>query len=359
MPVSLGILLINFGEPDDAALDKVTAFLERIFAQNAALEGHTDEAAAARTRHLARDRAPALVAAYEAIGGSPLNRQAEGQADALRNELSRRRTSARVYTAYQFTDPSIPQAVAQARTDGVTTLAAVPGYPLCGQSTTVAAIDAVRTALDATDWQPRFVSVAGWHYLPAYVQLWAGHIRAFVAQRRLDLSDADTLLYFSVHGTPVKYLRDGNRYDRYVAEHCAAVAAALGAPRYGVGFQNHTNRRIAWTQPDNEDRIRLASERRLVVVPISFLREQSETLSELDHELREHVESLGKEYHRVPVPHDDPALPGLLADMLEDLVAADARVRGVLTRCRCRARDGTWCTNGARDLPPSPYVAEA
>jgi len=358
-PVSLGILLINFGEPDEPTPEKVSAYLERIFLQNAALEGHTDDAAVARSRQLARDRAPALLEEYRTIGGSPLNAQAEAQAGALRAEMARRGDDARIYSAYQFTDPSIAQAVTQARADGVDTLLAFPGYPLCGHSTTVEAINAVRRALDAERWQPRFVSIAGWHWHPAYEALWTGHISRFTALHALDLTSADTLLYFSVHGTPLKYLRDGNRYDRYVFEHCAAIALAVGADRYGVGFQNHTNRRVAWTQPDNEERIRDAIERRLVVVPISFLREQSETLAELDHGLRAFAQALGKEFHRVPVPHDDVALAPLMADLIAEALADAPGADRALSRCRCRPDDGTWCTNGARELPPSPFAPAA
>jgi len=354
--MSLGVLFINFGEPDEPTLEKVTSFLERIFLQNASLEGHANEAAVARTRQLARDRAPRLLEEYEEIGGSPLNAQSEAQAAAFAAELARRGVEARVYSAYQFTDPTIAQKVAEARADGVTTLVAMPGYPLCGQSTTVAALNDVRAALDALGWQPRFLGLSGWHHNAAYLGLRAGHIRAFVEEHGLDLDDPDTLLYFSMHGTPLKYLREGNRYDRYVFEHCRDVAGALGAERWAVGFQNHTNRRIPWTQPDNEDRIREVRERRLVVAPISFMKEQSETLAELDHELREFVEGLGKDFFRVPIPHDAPELVAYWADLVTEVTAADPAVNGVLGKCRCRPGDGTWCTNGFREVPPSPYL---
>jgi ferrochelatase len=357
--MSLGVLLINFGEPDEPDLDRVTAFLERIFLQNASLEGHASDAAVARTRQLARDRAPGLLEEYRRIGGSPLNGQSEAQAESLRAELGRRGVVARVYSAFQFTDPSIADTVAQARSDGIQTLVAMPGYPLCGQSTTVAALDDVRAALLDQDWHPRFLGLAGWHHHPVYLRLRVGQIRRFVEQRGLDLDDPDTLLYFSAHGTPLKYLREGNRYDRYVHEHCQDVARALGTDRSATGFQNHGNRGIPWTRPDNEDCLRQVAERRLVVIPISFMKEQSETLAELDHELREFVEGLGKEFHRVPVPWDDPGLPLLFADLLAQLVSDDPGALGLLGPCRCRPRDDTWCTNGLRDLPPSPYVPAA
>jgi ferrochelatase len=356
--MSLGLLFINFGEPDEPTIEKVTSFLERIFLRNASLEGHTDEAARARSRELARQRAPALLEAYEAIGGSPMNAQSARQAEAVHEQLLRRGVRTRVYTAFQFTDPWIAACVSRARDDGVETLIAVPGYPLCGQSTTAAALEDVETALGSGGGSMRLLALAGWHHHVDYVRLHADHIDEYVRAHGLDLSRPDTILYFSVHGTPLKYLASGNRYDRYAFEHCRDVAAAAGADRYAVGFQNHGNRRIPWTQPDNERRIRDLEERRLVVVPISFMKEQSETLSELDMELRAFVESLGKELHRVPVPHDHPAFAAYLADRIEELLSRDPGASGALSRCRCCPGSGIWCTNGSRDLPPSPYASE-
>ncbi len=357
--MSIGVLVLNFGEPDEATLEKATPYLERIFLQNASLEGHADEAAVARARQLAAARAPGLVEAYEAIGGSPLKEQADAQALALEHELSARGADVRVYSAFQFTDPSVFEMVRRARADGVDTLVALPVYPMCGYSTTVAALDDVQSALDRLGWTPRVVGISGWHHHPDYVEMRSSHIRAFAEEHGLDLNEPDTVLYFSVHGTPVRYLEHG-RYDRYVFEHCRDVAQRLGADRYEVGFQNHVNRRIRWTQPDNEDAIEARGERRLVVVPISFMHEQSETLDELDREVRAFVEGLGKELYRVPVPHDDPRFPRLLADLVVRALVDDPEADGLLSRCRCCPMDGTWCTNGTRELPPSPYVpAEA
>jgi len=350
----IGVLVVNFGEPDEPTLAKVEPFLERIFLQNAGLE--PDEAARTRARQLARERAPGLVEEYEAIGGSPLNRQARAQADALRGELSGRGWDVSTYSVFQFAPPFVRDGVAEARENGIDLLVALPAYPICGASTTVAAIADVRGALDDLEWSPRFVGVAGWHHHPAYVDVRVENIRKFLTESSLDLGRPDTLLYFSVHGTPIRYLTQGNRYDRYVDEHCRTIAERLRADRYAVGFQNHTNRRIPWTQPDNEQCIRQARERRLVVVPISFMHEQSETLAELDIELRQLAESLGKEFHRVPVPYDDPHFILALADIMTELVEGPSGDVPELSRCRCVDCDPVWCTNGDRELPPSPFV---
>lgn len=351
----IGVLVVNFGEPDEPTLDKVESYLERIFAQNMDLEDRSAQTGLERARQLATARAPGLMEVYVRIGGSPLNEQADAQAAALRGTLGQRNWDVQVYSAFQFTSPSIAGKVAEARRDGVETLVGLPIYPICGKSTTVEALKRIRVALSDLEWRPPFVGVSGWHHHPAYVRFRTDHIRTFLKERRLDVTDADTVLYFSVHGTPIKYLNEGNRYDRYVEEHCRAIARGLGADRYAVGFQNHSNRGIPWTQPDNEDRIRATRETHLVVVPISFMHEQSETLAELDHDLNRFAEGIGKQFHRVPVPHDDPRFAHFLGDLTAAAITADGSPPAPLTACTCSGVGGVWCTNGGRELPPSPY----
>ena len=346
--------MINFGEPAEPTLQSVTPFLERIFLQNADLE--RDEAALARARKLAADRAPGLLADYLTIGGSPLNAQAEAQSDALQEAIENQGVDARAYAVFQFTPPSIRAGVERAHDDGVDLLVGLPVYPMCGHSTTVAALDTVQTALDQLGWGAPFVGIAGWHHYPDYLSMRVDHIGEFVRSEGLDLDDPETILYFSAHGTPVKYLTEGSRYDRYVEQHCKDIANGLGGVRFAVGFQNHTNRRIQWTQPDNEDRIATLSEKRLVLDAVSFMHEQSETLAELDRDLRALLASQDKEMYRVPVPHDDARFIAVLADLVGEAVRQYQGEHTGLAACRCRPAGDTWCTNGARELGPSPYA---
>ena len=352
----VGVLVINFGEPAEPTIDAVQPYLKRIFLQNFDLEHHRAEEALARAEQLASDRAPRLVEDYRAIGGSPLNAQADAQADALQAVLAGRGLSVTAYSAFQFTPPTIGDRVREAMDDGIERLVILPVYPLCGRSTTVASLGRARSVAARLGWSVPVVGISGWHHVPEYVELRVDGIRAFVESRGLDLTSADTLLYFSVHGTPIKYLDEGNRYDRYVDEHTREIARRVGVgERFAVGFQNHTNRRIEWTRPDNEERIATLAERKLVVVPVAFMHEQSETLAELDHDLRAFVEASGKEYHRVPVPHDDPRFIEVLANLVERVIVHPPTAGDLLSACRCASLPNTWCSNGVRDLPPSPY----
>jgi ferrochelatase len=243
----------------------------------------------------------------------------------------------------QFTQPSIADAVDAARADGVDVLVALPVYPLCGASTTVAALEELARAVAALDWSVDLREISGWHTHPLYTELRADGIRRTAAAAGIDLASPRARLVFSAHGTPIKYLRAGSRYDVYVRDGCARVAAAAGVAGYVIGYQNHANRPVEWTQPAIEDVIADVDADAVVVVPISFMHEQSETLAELDVELREHAEERGLAFHRVPVPHDDARFATVLADLVEERIGA-APADG-LGACLCRPSVRALCRN--------------
>jgi len=344
--MTIGVAVLNFGEPAEPTRENVLDYLERIFMNNADLEGDTtEEEARQRSRQLAERRAGGLIEEYEEIGGSPLNPQATAQADALEAELQARGLDAKTYVGMQFTEPFISDAVEAAREDGVDELVGLPVYPLCGASTTVASLEELTDAVDERDWDVPVHEITGWHKHPTYNRLRAENIAEFAGQEGVDLTDEDTELVFSAHGTPAHYLDEGSRYDTYVQEFCDVMAAELGVDGYTLGFQNHGNRDIPWTEPDVEEAIESVDAERVVVEPISFMHEQSETLSELDDELREEAEEVGLEFHRVPVPHDDERFASVLADLVEPFVADFDPSYYQFRQCQCKDTPGTMCLN--------------
>ncbi|MCH7892347.1 MAG: ferrochelatase [Gemmatimonadetes bacterium] len=243
---------------------------------------------------------------------------------------------------------SWPTLDAAAQAAGVDQLVALPIFPLCGRSTTIAALDDVQVAVDKLSWDVPLREITGWHRHPAYRRLRADAILAYVKRNGVDLHASDTRLVFSAHGTPLKYLADGPRYVNYVEEACRNVARELGISDYTLGYQNHTNRDIEWTVPEIQTVIREIDATRVIVDAVSFMHEQSETLGELDGELRKIAEEAGLEFHRIPIPHDDPAFAELLADLVEDVLRPEPIMGELgLRRCLCRATPTTFCLNAA------------
>jgi ferrochelatase len=340
-----GVLFINFGEPREPTIEEVVPFLERIFLLNASLEGKASvERQRARAHELAVQRAPGLIEEYEEIGGSPLNAQAEAQARETINLLRERGHDVIGYSCFQFMEPAVEQAVKSAFAEHVELLVALPVYPICGPSTTIAALEAVRSAVDGLGWEVALREISGWHTHTAYLDLRADAVRQLAIGRDLDLGDPSTRLVFSAHGTPLKYLEQGSRYVLYTEHNCAAVSEALGCSDYELGYQNHANRPIAWTQPDIDRVIAEVDAETVVVDACSFMHEQSETLAELDVDLREQAEARGLRFERVPVPHDHAQFIHLLADLIEPFITGKFEAAG-FRPCRCRATSSTYCLN--------------
>lgn len=345
------VLLLNFGEPENAVVEEVVPFLRRIFGINDRLDDSSTGAAHERAQKLAELRAPGLIEDYERIGGSPLRAQAQEQADLLETELTRRGHDVVCILGMQFTEPFIVDAIRRARAAGAEQIIALPMYPLCGPSTTVAALERVEADMRTQLWSVPVRQISGWHRHPAYVEFRAGAIRDVMTRSGLSFDDPRTKLVFSAHGTPMKYIREGSRYDTYVREFCADVARAVGAADYVIGYQNHTNRPIEWTQPDVERVIAEIDADRVVVDPVSFMHEQSETLSELDHELRAAAEARGLAFHRVPIRHADPAFITFLADLTAPFLAATEQKQpaaGDAPWSPCRCKPGAYCLNAVR-----------
>lgn len=351
------ILLLNFGEPEHASLDEVVPFLHRIFTMNNSLEGHAGDAARQRAQRLAEARAPGLVEEYELIGGSPLMSQAREQGALVEAELRRRGHDVVAILGMQFTPPFIADAVRQARAAGAGRIIALPVYPLCGPSTTVAALERLQSDLRQQLWSVPVHEVTGWHRHEEYLKLRGDAIREVLHANDLSFEDPRTRLVFSAHGTPMKYIEEGSRYAIYVRDFCKALAAGVGAPDYVIGYQNHTNRPIDWTQPDIGRVIAEVDADRVVVDAVSFMHEQSETLAELDHELRGEADARGLGFFRVPIPHADAGFVSMLADLCEPFLRDEAVV-GALPAGRiggeswmaCRCKPGAVCINAGIEV---------
>jgi ferrochelatase len=345
-----GIALLNFGEPAEPERDRVLDYLERIFYANADLEeADSEEEARERARQLAKRRLPGLIEEYEEIGGSPLNEQATAQAELLEAELAERGYDVATYNGMQYTEPFIEDAVEAAREDDVDHLVGLPVYPLCGPSTNVLALDELEDAVADIGWDVEVDGITGWHKHPTYNRVRAEAITASLDEHDIDPNDEDTAFVFSAHGTPTHYLDEGSRYDIYVEEFCDVVASMVGLDEYHLGYQNHGNRDIPWTEPETEDLVAELDHDTVVVDPVSFLHEQSETLSELDIELVEDAIDDQQAFHRVPIPHDDERLGEVFADLVEPFLADFDAGYFQFRQCQCRDEPNTMCLNAPRE----------
>ena len=128
-------------------------------------------------------------------------------------------------------------------------------------------------------------------------------IRAHTEAIRPYLSPGVRLL-FSAHGLPEKVIAKGDPYQWQIEQTAHAVVEALGVD--GLDWQISYQSRVgpmAWIKPATDMEIKRAGVegKALVVVPIAFVSEHSETLVELDIEYKHLADASGvSDYTRVP-----------------------------------------------------------
>ena len=291
------VVLFNLGGPD--SLEAVRPFLFNLF-NDAAIISLPRPARWLIAQLIAGRRAPIARAIYGKLGGaSPIRANTEAQAQALEQELG---PGYRVFIAMRYWHPLSAEAaaaVAQWMPDEVVLL---PLYPQFSTTTTASSLAIWQTAAAAAGLGVPTRSLCCY---PAE----AGFIAAVAAGIRAALADwppgERKRLLFSAHGLPQKIVATGDPYPWQVERTAAALRTALNEPELDsvVCYQSRVGP-LAWIGPSTDEEIRRAAAEKVgvIVVPIAFVSEHSETLVELDIEYRHLADSLGvPRYARVPV----------------------------------------------------------
>ena len=125
---------------------------------------------------------------------------------------------------------------------------------------------------------------------------------------------------FSAHGLPERSCARGDPYQWQIEQTVDRVLAAWGRDDAGLAvcYQSRATPQ-QWIGPSTDAEIERAAHDKVavLVVPIAFVSEHSETLVELDVDYRALAERLGVPgYYRVPAQNSDPAFIAALADLV-------------------------------------------
>jgi ferrochelatase len=137
-------------------------------------------------------------------------------------------------------------------------------------------------------------------------------------------TDHPLRLLFSAHGLPQKVVDDGDPYQRQVEATVKALLTPLAArghaPDWKISYQSRVGP-MKWIGPSTEEEIERAGKEKigLVVIPIAFVSEHSETLVELDIEYAHLAKELGvPDYFRVPALGTQPEFIKALAGLVQN-----------------------------------------
>ncbi len=314
---SLAIVLLQLGGP--ASLDGVQPFLEEMFLDPALIRLPMPS----RTRawlapRLAAWRSRSSRPLYEAIGGkSPIIEITRQQSERLEREL-RPAGSCRVFVAMRYGEPSTESAVQQVLASDCSRILLLPLYPQFSTATTQSSTDEWTRRSRAAGLSLPTDQIRSYHSDPGYLGALAERIQETL--RRFSGLPAPHIV-FSAHGLPEKYVRDGDPYRDQVEEtrHLVCERMELGHLNTTLCYQSRLGPQ-RWLGPSLRSTLaRLGSEgtASVMVVPISFVSDHLETLSEIDIEARQLARDSGIRYFEtMPGLNDSAAFIRALSELV-------------------------------------------
>jgi len=280
--VKLGIVLFNLGGPD--GLDAVEPFLRNLFSDPAiiSLPGIMRKPLA---RFIARRRAPLARRIYQHLGGrSPILEETEAQARALETALAAPALEVKAVVAmrhwYPFSDAAA-EALRQFAPDRIVLL---PLYPQFSTTTGASSFEDWAKAAREAGLAAPTVRICCYPANAGFIAALAEKIRTALENPKPDISYR---LLLSAHGLPKRVVAKGDPYQWQVEQTCHALVDRLGIRNldWSVCYQSRVGP-LEWLQPATDAEIRRAGVdgKGVVVAPIAFVSEHSETLVELDIE---------------------------------------------------------------------------
>ncbi len=299
------VLLMNMGGPNN--LDEVEVFLNNMF-NDKRIIGAPKPIRAMIAKFITYKRKDEAKANYAHIGGkSPL----VGYTKQLIENLESSIKDASIHMVMRYTPPFASD---------VDEFYAIPMYPHYSTTTTLSSYEDLYETFDKLRIKARVKTIDD-YYSDGYC------INSIVERIKESLNGEDPAEYeliFSAHGLPKRVIAKGDSYQKHIRRNVYHARKALMSA--GVNFHNthlaYQSRLgpLEWIRPYLEDKLKALKKKKVIIFPIAFTVDNSETEFELEIEYREKAQEMGFEEYRVAkAPNSHPEFVKCLTNMYENM----------------------------------------
>lgn len=316
-----GVLLVNLGTPEAPTAAAVRAYLGEFLSDPRVVDYPRALWLPILHGVILNVRPAKSARAYQKIWtdeGSPLKVFTERAADALKPRFDDKIV---IDWAMRYGAPSVKEKIDRMRAAGADRIVVIPLYPQYSKSTTASVADAAEAAVASLPFRPAMRIAAPFHDHPKYISA----LQSSAERHLAALGWKPERIILSFHGTPKRWLGEGEPYYCHCAKTARLLREAMGwsddfAP---LAFQSRFGRE-EWLGPATDALIGENAKKgvkNLAIMTPGFLADCLETLEEIAIGGAQIFRAAGgKNFAAIPCLNDDSGL----IDLLETLVHTEA-----------------------------------
>ena len=314
---SIAVILFQLGGPD--SLEAIEPFLLRLFRDPDIIDfPFAKIAREPLARIISATRAKKVRNHYAEIGGkSPILEFTERQARALEIELGRF-AKARVFVAMRFWHPLTEEVVRTVEAYAPDELVLLPLYPQYSRTTTGSSLNEWNRQIGSSPLKQLPTRIIRDFYSDtAYLEALGANINKSLSNFP---SGEEVHLVFSAHSVPVSVIERGDPYQMQIESTVESLLELGGWELpHTLCYQSKVGA-SKWLQPSLHATLKTLGERHtrnVLVVPVAFVSDHVETLSEINIEAREEAAHHGiQHFELMPGLNDDPSFIRALAGLV-------------------------------------------
>ena len=292
------VILFNLGGPDK--LENVEPFLFNLF-NDPAILNLPSFFRYPLAKLISKRRTPTAKKIYQELGGSsPILRLTEDQSRALEVKLNDDDdlSEYKCFVVMRCWHPRAKDVIENVKKYDPDEVILLPLYPQYSAATSGSSIKEWKDICKKNNFKTKTSTIC----------CYPTDVNFILAHKNGIMKEIDNLknykLIFSAHGLPKKNIKKGDPYQWQVEQSVNKIIASLKIENLDwiLSYQSRVGP-LKWIGPSTEDIIIENSRlgKHIVLVPIAFVSEHSETLVELDIEYKEIADKNGcKNYTRVP-----------------------------------------------------------
>lgn len=270
-----GVLLVNMGSPTSE--NEMKFFLKNMFMDKYILPIPFVFRKFVSSR-IANKRFRNSWQKYEMIGGSPLIHAME----TIKNNLSASiGDSYIVKCAYSYSNPLINDALDDFKKQGVKNIFVIPAYPFYSISTTASIINDI-LKYNKKNKDVNINIINDYYTDNFFIKFWQTLVEITVLRNNF----SNPHLLFAAHSIPYYHIKKGDKYIENIKAFADKISRYTGY-NFSIAFQSKIGK-IKWAEPDTITEIKYLKEKgieELLMIPVSFITENLETLYDLDIEI--------------------------------------------------------------------------